>query len=1014
MKKYWKSLDELKDKSIGSDIEKKPEPEFSIEGLSEVEVSDKLKSNRRDFLKFFGFSVGTAALASSCEMPVRKAIPYLSAPEEVIPGMANYYASTFFDGHDFCPVVVKVRDGRPIKIEGNELSNITHGGTSARIQASVLNLYDSARQQYPLKNGSKANWDTVDQEIKNKLQEIAEKEGKIAILTSTIISPSFLQVIEEFKAQYPSTEVVYYDTISYSAMRMANKQTFGKAEIPSYRFDEAAVIVGFNADFLGSWLSPVEFARQYAKTRELNEEKTTMSKHYQFESYMSLTGSNADIRYSIKPSDEAVILLNLYNRIAEKSDMPTFGVEDSPVSLDQLVDDLMKNQSKSLIVSGTNDIYIQALVNGINFLLANLGGTFNFERSLNTRKGCDQKFNGLIKDMNDGHIDALFMVNVNPIYDHFDSASFELGMKQVGLTVAMSEYHDESAKLASYVCPDSHYLESWSDAEPYTGMFTLGQPAIQTIFDTRQAPESFLKWAGIETDYHTYIQNYWENNLFDKQDQYLTFNDFWNHTLQNGVFDIEVPVAECPMYDFEFIGSNANKLISEKPDGLELVLYEKIGIGTGKMANNPWLQELPDPISKGVWDNYIALSPKYARDNQITQEDVVNINGQLTLPVMYQPGQPYGTAAIAIGYGRVEIGKVANGIGKNVYPLSSMKNGYKQFNIAGITIEKTGDTYPLATTQTHHSMEGRPLVRETVLDSWKEKKNSGNELHEINEKKAVSLYKKPEYEGFHWGLGVDLNKCIGCSACVVACQAENNVAVIGKEEVKNRRIMHWLRIDRYYSLIGPEKPGPDTIYRIEPENPEVVHQPVMCQHCDNAPCENVCPVAATPHSKEGLNQMAYNRCIGTRYCMNNCPYRVRRFNWYRFVDNDKFDFNQNGQLSKMVLNPDVVVRERGVVEKCSFCVQRIQEKKLDAKKQGRLLRDGEIKTACEQACPTNALVFGDMNNSDTRIAQIKADPRTYNLLEELHTLSSVSYLTKVRNKDYVPPVEDWGHDEEHA
>jgi molybdopterin-containing oxidoreductase family iron-sulfur binding subunit len=1014
MKKYWKSLDELKDINSGSVIEKKSEPEFSIEGLSEVEVSDKLKSNRRDFLKFFGFSVGTAALATSCEMPVRKAIPYLSAPEEVIPGMANYYATTFFDGHDYCPVVIKVRDGRPIKIEGNELSNITHGGTSARIQASVLNLYDSARQQYPLKNGTRADWETVDGEIKNKLQEIVNKEGKIAILSSTIISPSFLQVIEEFKAQYPSTDVVYYDTISYSAMRMANKQTFGKAEIPSYRFDEAAVIVGFNADFLGSWLSPVEFAKQYAKTRELNEEKTTMSKHYQFESYMSLTGSNADIRYSIKPSDEAIILLNLYNRIAEKSAMPTFGVVDSPVNLDQLVDDLMQHQSKSLIVSGTNDVYIQALVNGINFLLANLGGTFNFERSLKTRKGCDQKFDALVKEMNDGGIDALFMVNVNPVYDHFDPASFELGLKQVGLTVALSEYNDETAKLADYVCPDNHYLESWSDAEPYTGMFTLGQPAIQTIFNTRQAPDSFLKWAGIETDYHSYIQNYWENNLFNKQDQYISFNDFWNYTLQNGVFELEVPVAACPVYDFEFIGSNANKLTSEKPDGLELVLYEKIGIGTGKMANNPWLQELPDPISKGVWDNYIALSPKYARDHQITQEDVLKINGNLELPVMYQPGQPYGTAAIALGYGRVEIGKVANGIGKNVYPMASMKNGSKQMNVASITIEKTGDTYPLATTQTHHSMEGRPLVRETVLDAWKEKKNSGNELHELNEKKAVSLYKKPEYEGFHWGLGVDLNKCIGCSACVVACQAENNVAVIGKEEVKNRRIMHWLRIDRYYSLIEAERPGPDTIYRIEPENPEVVHQPVMCQHCDNAPCENVCPVAATPHSKEGLNQMAYNRCIGTRYCMNNCPYRVRRFNWYRFVDNDKFDFNQNGQLSKMVLNPDVVVRERGVVEKCSFCVQRIQEKKLDAKKEGRQLRDGEIKTACEQACPTNALVFGDMNNSDTRIAKVKADARSYNLLEELHTLSSVSYMTKVRNKAHVPPVEDWGHDGEHA
>ena len=1000
MKKYWKSLEELKDIQDGSDVqvEKKPEPEFSIEGLSEIEVSNKLKSNRRDFLKFLGFSVGTVALATSCEAPVRKAIPYLNLPDEITPGMANYYASTFYDGHDFCPVVVKVRDGRPIKVEGNELSSITKGGTSARVQASVLNLYDSARQQHPLKNGSASSWETIDAEIKAKLNEINAKEGKIVILASTVMSPSFLQVFEDFKAQYPTTEVVYYDTVSYSAIRMANNETFGRPAIPSYRFDKADIIVGFNCDFLGSWLSPVEFAKQYASTRELNKEKTSMSKHYQFESYMSLTGSNADVRYPIKPSDEAVVLLNLYNKIAAKSAMPTFSVKESPVDLNQLVDDLLSHQSKSLIVSGTNDVYIQAIVNGINFLLANLGGTFNFESTLQTKKGCDRKFEALIESMNKSEVAALFMVDVNPVYDHFNGESFAAALKNIELTVALGEYNDESARQATYMAPVSHYLESWSDAEPYSGIYTLGQPAIQTIFHTRQAAESFLKWAGIETDIHTYIKNYWENNLFGKQDKYVFFNDFWIHALQDGVFEPEVPVAECPLYDFEFIGANADKLVPKNQEGIELIIYEKLGIGTGKMANNPWLQELPDPISKATWDNYIAMSPKFAGDNNLTQEDLVKINGEIELPVLYQPGQPYGTASIAMGYGRSEIGKVANGLGENVFQLAAMRNGSKQFNVSTISIEKTGEKYPLATTQTHHSMEGRPLVRETVLDEWKEKKDAGNELHEINEKKAVTLYKKPEYEGFHWGLGVDLNKCIGCSACVIACQAENNVAVIGKEEIKNRRIMHWMRIDRYYSLSEPERPGPDTIYRIDPENPEVVHQPVMCQHCDNAPCENVCPVAATPHSKEGLNQMAYNRCIGTRYCMNNCPYRVRRFNWYRFVDNDKFDYNQNEELSKMVLNPDVVVRERGVVEKCSFCVQRIQEKKLEAKKENRQLRDGEIKTACVQACPTNALVFGDMNNSDTMIAQVKSDPRTYNLLEELHTLSSVSYLTKVRNK----------------
>lgn len=999
MKKYWKSLEELKDINESSGQVTKAESEFSIEGLTEQEVSTKAKASRRDFLKILGFSVGTAALATSCETPVRKAIPYLNKPEEFTPGMASHYASTFFDGEDFCPVVVKVRDGRPIKVEGNELSHITCGGTSARVQASVLNLYDSARLQHPLKGGNASGWATIDSEIQAKLNASATAEKKIVILASSVISPATLQLFEDFKAQYPTTEVVYYDTISYAAMRMANYDTFGKAEIPSYRFDKAKIIVGFNADFLGNWLSPIEFAKQYAKTRELSAEKNTMSKHYQFESYMSLTGSNADVRYAMKPSDELNILINLYNKVASKSDMPTFSAPESPVNLDGLVDDLMHNQSESLLVSGTNDVYIQALINGINFLLANLGGTLNFERSLMTKKGCDQKFDGLIEQMAAGEVGALLMYNVNPVYDHYNAEGFKDALSKLDLSVAICDYNDETAKLAQYACPDHHYLESWNDSEAYTGMYTLTQPAIRPIFNTRQAGDSFLAWAGLEMDYHSYLKKYWENNLFGTQAEFLTFNDFWNHSLQNGVYELEPEVKACPLYDFEFLGTHANKLVSSPGDEIELVLYQKIGLGSGKMANNPWLQELPDPISKAVWDNYIAMSPKYAKEMGVTQEDLVRINDAFELPVLYQPGQPYGTVSIALGYGREGMGKVANGLGVNVYGLAGMKNGARQFSQTTIKFEKTGNTYPLATTQTHHSMEGRKIVRETVYDKWKEKADSGNEIHKMNEEKKVTLYKKPEYEGFHWGLGVDLNKCIGCSACVVACQAENNVAVIGKQEVKNKRIMHWLRIDRYYSIMESEPSGPESIYLIEPDNPEVVHQPVMCQHCDNAPCENVCPVAATPHSKEGLNQMAYNRCIGTRYCMNNCPYRVRRFNWYRFVDNDEFDYNQNEELSKMVLNPDVVVRERGVVEKCSFCVQRIQEKKLNAKKEDRMLEDGEVKTACEQACPTKALVFGDMNNSDSRVAQVKEDPRMYNLLEEIHTLSSVNYLTKVRNKD---------------
>jgi molybdopterin-containing oxidoreductase family iron-sulfur binding subunit len=1000
MKKYWKSLEELKELKENEELTNVQTPEFSIEGLTQEEVSNKMKSNRRDFLKMLGFSVSTVALATSCEQPVRKAIPFLNKPEEVNPGMANHYASTFYDGHDYCPVVVKVRDGRPIKIEGNELSMITEGGTNARIQASVLSLYDSYRLKNPLKNNTETTWEAADQEITAGLREIQARGGKIVILSQSVISPSMLKVFEEFKAVYPNSEVVYYDTVSFSAMRKVHKETFGKEALMRYNFADAEVIAGFNCDFLGSWLSPVEYALQYAKSRDLTNGKNTMSKHYQFESWMSLTGSNADVRYPIKPSDEKIILANIYNYIAAKSGTPVIEAPASPVDIKPVAEDLMLHQGKSLAVSGSNDVHIQALVNAINFLCGNQGSTLGFERFSNQRKSDDERFEILLAEMNQGKIDALIVYGVNPAYDCYDATRFAEALKKVKLSVAISETPDETTKLCSYACPDHHYLESWGDAEPYHGIYSLAQPAIHKLFNTRQAAESLLTWAGNKTNFHTQIQKYWEANLFPKQSEYLTFTDFWNHTLQKGVFEVGLEPYTCPLYNFDYLLSMAPAMFTKKAEtGVELSLYEKVGIGTGRMANNPWLQELPDPISKAVWDNYLALSPTWAKEKGFDPEDVVKINGDFELPVMLQPGQPYGTASVAIGYGRTDGGKVANNLGKNVFGLAAFINGTKQYNTGFITLEKTGETYPLATTQTHHSMEGRPLVRETVLGKWQLNPESGNELHRITEEKATTLYKKPHYDSFHWELAIDLNKCTGCSACVVACQAENNIAVIGKEEVRKKRIMHWIRIDRYYSTVEPAKSGSDELMNLEPENPEVFHQPVMCQHCDNAPCENVCPVAATPHSKEGLNQMAYNRCIGTRYCMNNCPYRVRRFNWYRYADNDKFDYNMNDSLSKLALNPDVVVRERGVVEKCSMCVQRIQEKKLKAKNENRMLEDGEIIPACTQACPTKAIVFGNTNDKESRVSKLFGNARRYQLLEELHTLASVGYLTKVRNKD---------------
>lgn len=975
MKKYWRSLEELK-----SNKKEKPDkqPEFSVDGLSDDEI--KGKSSRRDFLKMLGFTVGYATLATSCEMPVRKAIPFLNKPENLTPGEANFYATSFFDGNDYCSILVKTREGRPIKIEGNTLSGVTKGGTSARVQASVLNLYDTTRLQHPLMNGEKAGWEEVDREITAKLQNISGRDKEIVILSSSIISPSTNQLIAEFLEKYPRSSHVKYDAVSASGIINANEMSFNKAVIPDYHFDKADLIVSFNADFLGNWLSSIEYIKGYSSKRNLIDSKQ-MSKHIQLESYMSLTGSNADERISIKPSDEAVILLNLYNEIALALGLETFNVQSSPVDVKPMAKELLKNQGKSLVVCGTNDTGTQLIVNSINHALKNYGSTIDLNTSLNIKQARDQQFEALLSKIKQGKIGALIVYNCNPLYDYHHSNDLAEALKKVELTISFSDIPDETATKMQFVCPDSNYLESWNDAEPKTGHYSLIQPTIPKLFNTRQAQESLLKWMGKDPDYYEYIRSYWEDNLLEKDTEHIGFAGFWNKHLHDGVF--ELPQTRKPQPDFKQTVLKAGKRKTNKT--FEIVLYKSIAMGNGRHANNPWLQELPDAISKVTWDNYIAVSPTDAEENDWDTEDLLKLDNGMELPVYVQPGQAKGVVSIALGYGRTHAGKVGDNVGKNAYPLVQMQNGNKHLMASATNLSSTGNTYPLALTQTHNTMEGRDIVRETTLNDWKIRPDSGNEIHEYHEKRHVTLYPTPEFPNLHWGLAVNLNSCIGCGACAIACQAENNVAVIGKEEVKKRRIMHWIRIDRYFSE--------------DPENPETYHQPVMCQQCDNAPCENVCPVAATPHSNEGLNMMAYNRCIGTRYCMNNCPYRVRRFNWFEYVNNNNFPYNMDNQLGKMVLNPDVVVRSRGVVEKCSFCSQRLQEKKLEAKKEGRKLRDGDVQTACQQACPSDAIVFGNLNDKESKIYKAFENPRNYHLLEELHTLPSVGYLTKVRNKE---------------
>ncbi|HXH18925.1 MAG TPA: TAT-variant-translocated molybdopterin oxidoreductase [Chitinophagales bacterium] len=1013
--KYWKSLEEKEGKVTPSQAN-----EFSEElpVISNLEKSGTLTSTRRDFLKMMGFSVTAAAVAASCEVPVRKSIPYVIKPDEIVPGVANYYASTYAEGGDYVSVLVKTREGRPIKIEGNKLSKITHGGTSAVAQASVLGLYDNYRLKKPLAQGEETSWKKVDEAIISELEIINAKPGnKIRILSSTILSPSTKQAIRDFIAKYPNTKHVTYDAISYSAMLKANEAMFGKKVIPNYQFDKADLIVSMGADFLGTWLSPVEFATQYGKRRKVSKENTAMNRHIQVESYLSLSGSNADKRIMVKPSELAGTLLHLYNVVASK----TGGAAAAHLQLDEnvkseiskIADELLAAKGKSLVVCGLNDVNAQLITNAINHLLGNYNATIDFTAFSNQRQGDDDAMNELVKEL--PSVDALIIIDANPLYNFPGSEKFKEGLAKVSLTVSMNSKNDETTLLCKYVCPDHHYLESWNDAEPKNGSFSLTQPTIAPLFKTRSAAESLLKWAGMDTPYYEYIRNYWNQNIFPKQTRFASFHVMWDRALHDGVFELQPADEMLTVQPVDISAAGAALAKSQPGDGWELVVYESVAIRDGKFADNPWLQELPDPMTKVAWDNYACVSKKTAEQLGLHlalgkfeksvgwETDVVKVsaNGyEVTLPAIVQPGTPDNTIAIALGYGReLKARKGMSGIGKNAFPF--LKDNASRNFIGGVSVSVVPGAYRIAQTQMHHSihdgLQERRLVKETTLAEYKSNPAAGNEDREEVKKHLKSIY--PEHRslksGLQWEMAIDLNSCIGCSACVVACTAENNVPVVGKLEVSRSREMHWLRIDRYFA--GDES------------NPSVVFQPMLCQHCDNAPCENVCPVAATNHSSDGINQMAYNRCIGTRYCANNCPYKVRRFNWFDYLgadsflkgtifNNDKDEHEMTENLTRMVLNPDVNVRSRGVMEKCSFCIQRIQDGKLKAKMENRPLRDDDIATACQQACPTQAITFGDINNDRTEVYKLAHDERGFKVLEEIHTLPSITYLTKVRNK----------------
>ena len=995
-KKYWKGLEELQqtpafvEKSKGEFSESIPVEDV----LNEAGLSTR--TPRRDFLKALGFSLGAVTLAACERTPAHKAIPYLIKPEEVTPGIPNFYASSF-RGQS---VLVRTREGRPILLEANPSAVGLNSGTDAAAQAAVLDLYDTSKLKGPKFKGADISWDELDSQVVAALDAANAAGKQIRIVSATINSPSSIAAIARFTEKYPTTRLVEVEAVSYSGILKANQNSFGKAVVPHYRFDQADVIVSVAADFLGTWLNGEEHTQQYVSNRDYKSlKKGKMSRHIQFESGMSLTGTNADVRIAIKPSEEGPLLIALYNALTG-SNLPggLSSNQKAQTALKLVVHELQQVRGRAVVVAGSNDVAIQTLTNAINVALQSYGSTIDLDNPSHQYKGDDEAFASFLAEANRGDVDVAFFWESNPVYNYPNQTAVKDALSKIKFKLSFADREDETASELEAIAPNHNFLESWGDSHPRGGYYTIIQPTINPVYNTRQAEQSLLLWAGENTDYYTFVKNNWEQQLLAGSSK------TWKDVLQTGFeYKGEQP-ATSYSFDFSSLAAVASTIASQSKalaKDVEVQLYQGVAIRDGRQGNNAYLQELPDPVSKVTWDNYAALNPKFAESLGLGENSLVEVvddNGyQITLPVLMQPGQAMGTVSIALGYGRTKVGKAGNNVGKNAYPFAKYVNGTLQFNTTA-KLTKASGQYELAQTQTHHTIEGRNVIRETTFANYKE--NPAHNAGKGKEHKTYDLWNKYEQPGHNWVMAIDLNACTGCGACIVACSVENNVPVVGRDEVRRRREMHWIRIDRYYSIEqgGESFTKEDEIKSLDDlESVSVVHQPMMCQHCEHAPCETVCPVLATVHSSEGLNHMAYNRCFGTRYCANNCPYKVRRFNWFNYWNDSRFDNYLNNEFTQLVLNPDVVSRSRGVMEKCSMCIQRIQAGKLKAKMEKRKLKDGDIKLACAAACSANAIIFGDANDPNSEVSKALKNERVYYVLEEINVQPGVGYMTKVRN-----------------
>ncbi len=970
---YWRSLEELAQTEDFQEFLHREFPQQASVWMDPI--------GRRQFLHLMAASLALAGLGACTRQPDEKIVPYVRAPEDIVPGIPLFFATAMTLGGIASGVLVESHMGRPTKIEGNPKHPASLGATTAFAQASVLTLYDPDRSKVVSQVGRISTWGTFLQTLNTKLSAQRARQGAgLRILTETVTSPTLAHQLQALLAKFPSAKWHQYEPAGRDAVRVGARLAFGKDVETHYRFDKADVILSLDADFLSSGPGTLRYAREFAARRRVQAGQTAMNRLYVLECTPSNTGAMADHRLPLRAGE-----IESFARTVAQG----LGIELEPVGeaaasthalwIAALVGDLRRHHGASIVLAGDQQPpVVHALAHAMNHALGNVGSTVLYSDPVEANP-VDQteSLRELVGEMEAGLVDILVILGGNPVFTAPADLRFAEHLSNVRLRIHLSLYEDETSALCHWHLPETHYLESWSDARAYDGTVTIIQPLIAPLYEGKSAHELLAVLSGkSDRSSHDIVRDYWKS-------QNLTpdFEMFWRRSLHDGLIaGTALPPKSVTLKRVRDWAASPPPT-PKSQDLLEIVFRPDPTIWDGRFANNGWLQELPKSLTRLTWDNAVLISPATAERLGLSNEEVVELRYRgraVRGPVWIMPGHAKDSVTVHLGYGRTHAGRVGTGAGFNPYAIRTSDAPW--FG-PGLEIQKAGERYPLANTQLHHSMEGRNLVRVGTIEQFREHPDFAHETaHDSSP--HLTLYPEHKYEGYAWGMAIDLNACIGCNACVVACQSENNIPLVGKTEVARGREMHWLRIDRYY--------------KGDLDNPETYHQPVLCMHCENAPCELVCPVAATVHSDEGLNDMIYNRCVGVRYCANNCPYKVRRFNFFQYSD-------WTTRSLKLLRNPDVTVRSRGVMEKCTYCVQRINAARIKAKKEDRQIRDGEIVTACQAVCPTEAIVFGDINNPKSHVSALKAEPRNYGLLTELNTKPRTSYLARLRNPN--PEIE---------